>query len=493
MRAGPLLLTTGIEDHRPLGFAGEPVYLNHRKLAAVVASRLGDGAASYLARPEIDETNRKINWHATVDGEVRRWTDLSPEQRAQLAPRLTALQQTFGPLVDSLERAGEAAHAQENFGRALRLALRSPGVEYLYLVGEHPVLTLWGFEGGAQPFDTLTFNPAVPAAPKPTPAPAVGVPPSPAAVAAARPWWRWLLWLLPLLALLLLALLVLRYCLHEPLPFVEPLLPPIEPLPEERPAEPSVLVPGPAVVPGGPIVDSDGVGVAPDGAPAVPAPLPGTEPPASEAAPEQAQPPPEGTAPETPPAETPAEETPPQETPPEGTPPEETPPEETPPETPGEPPTPPQPEMPPEEAPAEGATPPMPEDGGEQTEPLTLPPPQPAGSADDLDFLQGEWKSDSGLYDNATGKPLTQIYRFGEDGQGQVVIRRADGVECTGAAQAARTEAGGLRIEEAGPIECPDGRRFAPAVTECTRADNGQAQCQGTNRAGSDYDVQISR
>ena len=133
------------------------------------------------------------------------------------------------------------------------------------------------------------------------------------------------------------------------------------------------------------------------------------------------------------------------------------------------------------------------DDSAEQTEPLTIPPQGQSGDAASLGFLEGEWRSDSSLYDKSTGKPLTQLYRFDKTGQGTVVIRRADGVDCGGKAQASRTAAGGLRIEEAGPIECPDGKRFAPAVTECTRAEKGQAKCQGTNRAGSSYDVQITR
>ena len=48
-------------------------------------------AASYLARPEIDQSGRRINWHAVVDGPVRRWVDLPPAEQAvfHLARKLT--------------------------------------------------------------------------------------------------------------------------------------------------------------------------------------------------------------------------------------------------------------------------------------------------------------------------------------------------------------------------------------------------------------------
>jgi hypothetical protein len=471
MRSGPLLLTSGIEQHRPLGFAGEPVYLIHRKLAAVVANRLGDGAAGYFARPEIDEINHRINWHATVEGEVRRWIDLSSNQQTGLLPKLAALQQSLGSLVATLERARDKGQAQENFGRALRLALRSPGIECLYVIGDHLVLALWGFEGGPHPFDTLTFAPA------PAPAQVTMQPQSVATVQTRRPWWHWLLWLLGLLALLLLIMLILRSCFHVPIPVADDLLPPAEAPAPEQPEEPQILEPHTTTIgPGGAIVEGDGVavGVAPQSE--VPA-TPSDAPPAGEVAPETPAPP-MGTEPETAPPQ------------PEGPAGEPTSPDAAPSERPPEPSA---------EGPATSEEdvpePPPPETGkgAGQTEPLTLPSPEQSGNATDLGFLEGEWRSAGGLYDKSTGKPLTQRYRFDTEGQGTVVIRRADGVECTGKAQASRTTTGGLKIQEAGPIECPDGKRFAPAVTECTRSDDGQAQCQGTNRAGTDYNVEITR
>jgi hypothetical protein len=499
MRSGPLLLTTEIEQHRPLGFAGEPIYLLHRKLAAVVANRLGEGAAGYFARPEIDEINHRINWHATAEGEVRRWIDLSSSEQSSLLPKLAALQQSLGSLVATLERAGDKGPAQENFGRALRLGLRSPGIEYLYVVGDHLVLALWGFEGGNRPFDTLTF------APVPAPAQVTMQPQSAAAVRTPRPWWHWLLWLLGLLALLLLIMLVLRSCFHVPIPVGDNLLPPAEAPAPEQPGEPSIVEPHTTMIsPGGAIVERDGSGVGVSPHSEVPA-TPSDAPPEGDAAPD-ASAPPTNSEPETAPSqpESPAGEEP---TPSDAAP-GESEPETAPsqPESPaGEEPTPSDAapgESPPEpsaETPAtseEGApepTPPETGEGAEQTEPLNLPPQGQSGNATDLGFLEGEWRSAGGLYDKSTGKPLTQLYRFDTKGQGTVVIRRGDGVECTAKAQASRTTTGGLKIQEAGPIECPDGKRFAPAVTECTRADNGQAKCQGTNRAGSDYNVEITR
>mgnify|MGYP001819934630 CR=1 FL=1 len=284
---------------------------------------------------------------------------------------------------------------------------------------------------------------------------------------ASRPWWRWLWWLLPLLLLLLLLFFLLRGCEEE----LAPEEPREELAPEEEePLPPDVLI---ETVPGAvgvaPVTGVEGEAqpgaeALPEGeAPAVadPANPPPPSEPSSETPPDQ-EPPPE----ETPPEETPPEETPPEETPPEETPPEETPPEETPPEDPA-------------------AEPPLPE-------PLTIPP-QQNGAPGSVDFMRGQWKSDSGLVDEATGQPLEQTYEFEDSGEGEVVIRRQDGTQCRGPAKALRTDGGGVRIEESGPLACDDGSSFTPSVTECQPDTQGRAVCRGLNPDGSEYNVEITR
>ena len=113
---------------------------------AVIESRLGPEAARYLARPEVDEATHSIGWHAPCEGPVRRWSQLSLEEQAAMATAFTNLQARLGNLAIELEKAGAAGGAKENFGHALRLALRSPGLDYLFFVGDQPVLTAWGSE-----------------------------------------------------------------------------------------------------------------------------------------------------------------------------------------------------------------------------------------------------------------------------------------------------------------------------------------------------------
>ena len=121
---------------------------------------------------------------------------------------------------------------------------------------------------------------------------------------------------------------------------------------------------------------------------------------------------------------------------------------------------------------------------------LQIPP--DAAKTGNTGFVGGEWRSDKGLIDQVTKQPLQQAYRFDPKGDGEVVIRRPDGVECRAAAQA-RMQGGQLSINELGDPRCPDGRTFRRSTTECMRTPSGQTVCQGRNADGSTYRVGIER
>jgi len=524
--AGPLLLTTRPEGYRPLGFGGEPIHAAYRKLVAVIESRLGPEAARYLARPEVDEATHSIGWHAACEGPVRRWSQLSLEEQAAMATAFTNLQAKLGNLAIELEKAGAAGGAKENFGHALRLALRSPGLDYLFFVGNQPVLAAWGSETGTGGFDSLAFDPKAPGR-----AVATGPVIEAAALSGRTSWWRWLLWLLGLLLLLLLLLFFLRSCLNVPVPLVDKILPdkllpaPVVP-PETPPAgtttvgpngtttiEPNgttTVVPGgTAVVPGdGSVVPgTEGNSVLPGGTP--PGGDNGATPPAGTMPPDSTVPPdgtvpPEGTIPpegstNPPPAGTEPNN-------PAGTPPSPDNPAATPPSPDNNPTaTPPNPDS------SQGQTPGSPPEPQTAQPPVLKPPsdqssangnnpppdalkiPAPGSNSQGLGFLQGEWKSKTSLYDRATGKPLTQTYSFDKQGKGTVTITRADSSQCKGEARAQMTANGGVRIQDAGPVTCPDGTSYAPSVTQCERGKSGDATCTGVNKAGSTYHVEIAR
>ena len=522
--SGPLLLTSHAGEYRPLGFGGEPVHGNYRKLAAVIESRLGPAAARYLARPEIHEASRSIGWHATVDGPVRRWSELTPTEQANLGPVFESLQAKLQGLVHDLEAAGPSTRgAQENFGHALRLALRSPGMDNLFFVGGQPVLTLWGFEGGSgSGFDSLSFRPQVNRS----------IPAAEVAVVAARPWWRWLLWLLGLLLLLLLLLFLLHSCLRVPVPLVDKFLPqslaPVPDTPETpNPTPNGTTVVGPngttTVGPGGTATGTENGTVTvpgeagtttgtttPGSEGVVPGTTPGTEGTTNGVEPDQGTQNQgnqnQGNQNQNPETQTPNDqnqanknqadqnkadqnkENPNQSAQDKNKQNQEQQNQQNNQNSQNQPPNPQQPQNQ-----AEQNQPPNPEANGlnQPTQGLKIPPPGSTGQS--LGFLQGEWRSKSGLFDRATGKPLRQTYSFDNQGNGTVTIYRSDSSQCKGQAQAQLSGKGGLTIQDSGPIACPDGTSYAPSVTKCTQGSTGDATCTGVNKSGSTYHVEIVR
>lgn len=211
-----LIGTTGA-DLRPLGVRGEPLHGTAAQLRRVVRRRLGDATADLLADPQPHEDGSTIDWYAAWTGEVRRLADLEPAHRAQVLDQVDRGLAEIDRLGETLAAAGGVDDATL-VGRSLRLAARRPGDAFVFLVGDRPVVTCWGYEK-----ETAGLLPPIPPPRLPEPAqplhhepvlapdqaPTGRLPPAfavPAVMAAARPgvpWLRALVIALPLLALLL--------------------------------------------------------------------------------------------------------------------------------------------------------------------------------------------------------------------------------------------------------------------------------------------------
>jgi hypothetical protein len=169
------------------------------------------------------------------------------------------------------------------------------------------------------------------------------------------------------------------------------------------------------------------------------------------------------------------------------------------PEAPATPEAPTPPELPETEA---GTTPPeIPPEPQQQEE---TPAQEPPGGTDSLaipesaargagpvDFLQGRWRSQSGLVDDS-GRKLDLFYEFDKAGRGRSIVRRADGVECQTPAEA-RMEGGRLEVQELQDLRCADGQLFEKTRTTCQRDAAGRTQCRGAYEGGRGFDVQIDR
>ena len=252
--AGATLVRTTLTGVRPLGVRGEPLHHAEAQIRAVVRRRLGDRHFHLLAEPEPHDLGGRIDWYSACSGAVRSLADLPQDARAAARHDIDALLADIDRLGQSLETApSEDARLA---GRALRLAAKRPSDDYLFLVGEQPVIVCWGYDteaaGAVLPPAFLAGPQTVAARPPPTPMPPAISPHlviAPAGtVALTRERFPWLLWLLAgLLAILILML--ASYLLRQFMPVppdmrVTELPAPPAPRPEPPPPDPRVGLQG---------------------------------------------------------------------------------------------------------------------------------------------------------------------------------------------------------------------------------------------------------
>lgn len=126
--------------------------------------------------------------------------------------------------------------------------------------------------------------------------------------------------------------------------------------------------------------------------------------------------------------------------------------------------------------------------------------PKEAARRNDLSFLEGCWRSVTGIRNNS-GDSLITEYCFNKKGQGTsrtIELTRRGGKAkqvCPSSAWAV-FEGSRLVIRE-NPNICPDGRRYLPTVIECSRTESA-ASCHGVNmdkqgQPGSKWSARIER
>lgn len=206
-----LILTTRL-GVRPLGVRGDPLHAVAGQLLAVIRRRLGDGPADLLADPQLREAGDGIDWYAARSGAVRRFADLDETARTNalqtIEQHLAAIRSLGAQLKDS-----PASEEARLIGRSLELATVRPSDDFIYLVGDQPVIVAWGYEADAAASLQAFALPPVPMPARPAPAVLAS---APAALLPARlawaPWLSALLFGLLLLLLLLLTSWLLRAC-----------------------------------------------------------------------------------------------------------------------------------------------------------------------------------------------------------------------------------------------------------------------------------------
>jgi Mg-chelatase subunit ChlD len=200
------LVRTTLTGVRPLGVRGEPLHHAQEQIRGAIRRRLGPRHASLLAEPVPHDLGRAIDWHSNADGNAVPFASLPAERQQSVLDEVERLRSDIEVLAQRFE-AGDTDDARM-LGKALHLAIRRPSNDYLFLVGDQPVIICWGYEpeaaGAVLPPPMLPA--AAPVAEAMPMAPAV-LPPRMAGgaavlpVSAAFPWARALL--VGLLAILL--------------------------------------------------------------------------------------------------------------------------------------------------------------------------------------------------------------------------------------------------------------------------------------------------
>jgi len=485
---GALLAHDKIDRFRSFGAFGKPAYQSHVQLRAMLKAKRGDKFANYFAKPTVDPDAGELRWTAEVPGAARGWHEMSPEEQGQRALDLEVIRSGLMGFAQELRaQGGGQPGGAAAFASLLEQAMKVPAQgNFLYFVGEQPVIAFWGFEDPtgtsvdpAVQAPRLAASPAVAEVPVPPP---VVVPVEP--VKKRRPWWWWLLWLLLALLLLLLLLLLPRACTPTGGFDLKRAIPGLTP-PDDAASDPERRAdmggPGGGAGPGaagGPGGAPDAGGMPPGGGnpPGVDPALPGASQPDAggvdpSAPPKPDMPPPDAKDPNKP---------------------------ETPPDPKQDPltnPPKPDPNDPNAKPDKDGK---LPNDKGSTNPPMppvdpkAMKVPDDPNAAKKMDFLEGGWKAGEGLVDKKTQTPLDLSFKFGKDGKGEVTLKRADGSTCSGTVQG-KMNGGKLGIDGNQAIPCSGGGSYGAPKIECAKERDGQTQCYGVNPDGSRYSMGMQR
>jgi Mg-chelatase subunit ChlD len=214
------LVRTTLTGVRPLGVRGEPLHHAQEQIRGAIRRRLGPRHAALLAEPVPHDLGRAIDWYSDAGGDALPLNTLPLERQQSVLDEVERLRSDIEVLAQRFE-AGDTQDARL-LGKALHLAVRRPSNDYLFLVGDQPVIICWGYEpeaaGAVLPPPSLPAPaPAAQAIPMAAMAPAM-LPPHMAGGAAALPasatfpWGRALLVGLLTIVLLLVASWLLRGC-----------------------------------------------------------------------------------------------------------------------------------------------------------------------------------------------------------------------------------------------------------------------------------------
>jgi hypothetical protein len=123
---------------------------------------------------------------------------------------------------------------------------------------------------------------------------------------------------------------------------------------------------------------------------------------------------------------------------------------------------------------------PEPKPAPQKDAPLTIP--DDAKEKNDLSFLEGCWRCETGLVNARTRQPVIVEYCFDKNGNGRRSVNERNGAACNGQARAGFDQGGKLRID-ADNAPCPGGNGYVPQTVECV-GDADATHCKGQEHYG---------
>jgi len=205
-----LVTTTSQEGLHAVGTSGQTANSAYDQLRRYLAQQLSAEHARLLAEPNLNPSRGLVDWYSEAEGPARAFTELDEATRRDADDRLARLVGDVLAESDALAKSKDGG--KRLLGQMLKLAVEVPSEDYIYVVGDQPVLVCWGnVRDVANPpmglLRKMAYRPPPP--PPPPPAPPPGPPLGPAVVpatvvgVAVRAWTP-----LPLLLWLIFTLLV---------------------------------------------------------------------------------------------------------------------------------------------------------------------------------------------------------------------------------------------------------------------------------------------
>ncbi len=114
----------------------------HAQLQRLIRRHLPEVTASLLAVPKPASDGKTVDWYSDLAGQPALLRSLPADQQVVVREKLN---DRLGSLKRLAAELPGMARGSEESAALLELATHYPGDEFVYVVGDEPVLTLWGF------------------------------------------------------------------------------------------------------------------------------------------------------------------------------------------------------------------------------------------------------------------------------------------------------------------------------------------------------------